>query len=105
MVIKFYHQDTLETIIYADYKTKKIRIENHTDDCIRLAFGKNENPTWEDFENFLEERCVPRQRANIKDILEFLDVLFYDPISIIEKTQGRMAEDNAWMDIDFEEER
>lgn len=105
MTIKYYNNDILETTIIADNQTKSISIENHTDDVIHLAFGVNETPTWADFEHFLEERCVPRTRDNIKEILEMMDVQFYDPIVICQKTQGRMAEDNNWLDFDLDEGR
>lgn len=102
MVIKFYNGNILETTINVDYKTQAIQIENHTDDIIHLAFGVNTNPTWEDFEDFLEDRCPPRSRQNIKEILQHLGVQSYDPIAIIEKTEGRMAEDKSWMELDWE---
>lgn len=102
MIIKFYNQAILETTIYANQKTQEIRIKNHTNDTIHLAFGVNTTPTWKDFEDFLEDRCPPRTRANIKEVLESLDLQYYDPISICEKTEGRTAEDNSWMDIDME---
>lgn len=102
MVIKFYNNDTLETTIFANYKLQTVRIINHTNDVIHLAFGANKNPNWEDYEKFLEDRCPPRTRQNIKEILDSLNLQYYDPISICEKTEGRCAEDNSWMDIDWE---
>lgn len=102
MVINFYNNDILETTIYADKQKETILIENHTNDIIHLAFGTNENPSWHDFETFLEDRCVPRTRANIKEILEMMDIQQYDPISICQVTKGRMAEDNSWLDIDLD---
>lgn len=102
MKINFYNNDILETTIYADYKNKKVRIENHTNDWLHLAFGVKKNPTWKDYEDFLEDRCPPRTRANIKEVLESLGLQHYDPISICEKTSGRTAEDNSWMDFDYE---
>jgi len=93
------NQDTLETTIYADYATETVRIENHTNDIFHLAFGINKKPTWEEFQWFLEDRCPPRTRQNIKEILRDLDVQYYDPILICEKTEGRCADDNSWMDI------
>lgn len=102
MIIKFYNEDILETTIYANEKKKTIAIENHTNDIIHLAFGVNTSPTWEDFEAFLEDRCPPSSRQNIKEILNDLDIQYYDPIQICEKTEGRTAEDNSWMEIDWE---
>ena len=51
-------------------------------------------------EEFLESRCFPRSRDKMKLVLKDLDIPFYDPILIIEKTQGRMAEDDFWLRIE-----
>ena len=64
------------------------------------AFGRNEKPTFEEYEEFLESRCFPRQRDKIKLVLEDLNLPFYDPFMIIEKTEGRMAEDDFWIRIE-----
>lgn len=91
--------DQLCTSIYVDYENKKVDIENYTDFMLFKAFGVNEHPTFQDYEEFLERRCVPRTRGNIEDVLKEIGVSSYDPLSIVEKTQGRMAEDNFWIDI------
>ena len=52
------------------------------------------------YEEFLESRCFPRSRDKMKLILRELDLPFYEPLMIIEKTQGRMAEDNFWIKIE-----
>lgn len=64
------------------------------------AFGREEKPTFEQYEEFLESRCFPRSRDKMKLILEDLNLPFYDPFMIIEKTQGRMEEDNCWIKIE-----
>ena len=56
-------------------------------------------PTWADLEEFLEERCIPRQRAGLREYLEALGLEEYDPLAIIQKTKGRMAEDDQWMEV------
>ncbi len=38
----------------------------------------------------------------MKLILKDLDLPFYDPMLIIEKTEGRMAEDDFWIRIERE---
>ena len=48
---------------------------------------------------FLEERCVPRQREGIREYLETLGLDEYDPWEIIKRTQGRMAEDQQWIEV------
>ena len=48
---------------------------------------------------FLEERCVPRQRDGIQEYLEALGLDEYDPWEIVKHTQGRMAEDQQWIEV------
>ena len=50
--------------------------------------------------DFLESRCFPESRDKMKLILKDLGLPFYDPIMIIEKTKGRMAEDDFWIRIE-----
>ena len=99
MRMRFMHVNTLCTIIDIDFMHRQIYITNLTNDNIHRAFGVVKNPTWEDFEFFIESRCVPKSRSNIKSVLRDLGVSSYDPLQIIEKTKGRMAEDNQWIDI------
>ena len=79
---------------------KKLRAENHTENIIKTAFGKNVAPTWDDLQGFLEERCIARSRAGLREYLETIGVDEYDPIEIIKKTKGRMAEDSQWIEIE-----
>lgn len=92
------------TVIDIDFMHKKIYIRNKTKDLLHRAFGVIEDPTWEDFEQFLESRCFPVSRANLKLILRDIGVSSYDPLQIIEKTEGRMAEDHQWIRIFYREE-
>lgn len=95
----FYNRQTLCTRICADYTDKTLRVENHTDNLVKTAFGRNTKPTWDDFMEFLEERCVPRERAGIREYLEALGLDEYDPMEIVKRTQGRMAEDEQWIEV------
>lgn len=99
MEIRYYNGDTLCTLIYADKTAQDIRAENYTDNLVKTAFGKNSLPSWADLEAFLEERCIPRQRAGLREYLEALGLDEYDPHAIIQKTKGRMAEDDQWMEV------
>lgn len=101
MHMNYMFKDEICTEIDIDFKNEKIYIQNKTKDIIHQAFGVIKNPTWEEFQYFLEERCFPRTRANVKEILRDLDIPYYDPLLIIEKTQGRMAEDYQWIDITY----
>jgi hypothetical protein len=97
MSFKFYDGEILCTKIIVDFTDETLSLENTTENIVKTAFGKNEVPTWEDFQNFLEERCVPRSRSGIREYLEAIGVEEYSPMEIIKKTNGRMAEDNQWL--------
>ena len=97
--LDFMFRQKVCTEIYVDFEHKEIQIVNRTNDIMKRAFGVNENPTWEDFEAFLEERCFPRSRAMQKVILRKLGVDYYDPLQIIELNKGRTAEDNQYINI------
>ena len=88
------------TLIDVDERNRRVKIRNYTENRIFRAFGVEEKPTFEQYEEFLESRCFPRSRDKMKLILKDLDLPFYDPILIIEKTEGRMAEDNFWIKIE-----
>ena len=92
MRMNFMNGPQLCTVIDIDFKNYTVRIPLR-------AFGVVENPSWADFEEFLKERCLPASRAGLKGILREMDVPFYDPLLIIEKTKGRMAGDNQWVQI------
>ncbi len=70
------------------------------DDPLFRAFGVKLEPEYEDYEAFLESRCFPRTRDKMKIQLKELDIPFYDPLLIIEKTQGRMADDDFWLKVE-----
>lgn len=88
------------TIIDVDDVERKVRIHNYIDNPLYRAFGVNTEPSYEDYEEFLESRCFPRSRDKLKLELKRLDIPFYDPFMIIEKTEGRMAEDDFWIKIE-----
>ena len=97
--IIFYDKDKPCTRIYADFTLQTITAENLTDNIIKTAFGVKLKPTWDDFLDFLEERCIPRQRGGLREYLDVLGIDEYDPFQIIQKTKGRMAEDQQWLEI------
>ncbi len=97
--LEYYDKNTLCTTIAADFSDKTLSFENYVGDNIKTAFGKNESPDWADFEDFLSERCVPKSRSGIQHYINALGVDEYEPIEIIKKTQGRMADDNQWLKI------
>lgn len=98
--LRFYDRENLCSTIYADFTGQTVVVENQAVSPIKTAFGNNLFPTWEDFQGFLAERCIPRQRAGLREYLEALGLDEYDPLAIIEKTGGRMAEDQQWLSIE-----
>ena len=94
-------EEELCSSILVNFEKKEIVVVNHTNDILHRAFGVKAKPDWEDFEYFLESRCFPRGRDYMKDILRDLDLDFYDPLAIIEKTKGRMAEDKQWLRLKY----
>lgn len=99
-ILRFYDGDTLCSTIYADFTGQTVAVENQSVPLVKTAFGNNPLPSWEDFHRFLEERCIPRQRAGLREYLEALGLDDYDPLAIIEKTGGRMAEDQQWLSME-----
>lgn len=94
-------EDECCTVILVDFRNERIAVQNETDDIIHRAFGIKVKPTWEDFMEFLESRCFPRTRDHLRLVLEDVGVDSYDPLAIVEKTKGRMAEDLQWIKITY----
>jgi hypothetical protein len=95
-----YHQHPC-TVIDVDFLNQKVIVQNKTKDVLHRAFGVIENPTWNDFDMFLKERCFPASRGNAKEILKELHLTDYDPLQIIERTKGRTAEDDMWLKFTY----
>ncbi|MBE6904146.1 MAG: hypothetical protein E7480_06015 [Ruminococcaceae bacterium] len=100
IIFNFFDKDILCTQICADFTDKTISVQNKTTNIIKTAFGKIKAPTWEEFQAFLEERCVPKSRSGIREYLEAIGVEEYSPIEIIKKTHGKMAEDSQWLEME-----
>ncbi|MBQ9700374.1 MAG: helix-turn-helix domain-containing protein [Lachnospiraceae bacterium] len=98
--LHYMHNQRLCTLIDVDEAHKRIKIVNYTDNVMFRAFGMVENPDYDMYTEFLESRCFPESRDKLKLVLEDLDLPFYDPFMIIEKTEGRMAEDDFWIKIE-----
>ena len=96
----YMHNQKVCTIIDVDVIRRKVEIHNYTEHLMFRAFGVVENPDFDRYEEFLESRCFPRTRDKMKLVLKDLDLPFYDPFMIIEKTEGRMAEDDFWIKIE-----
>jgi len=98
----FYDGNTPCTKIVADYTSETVKHENYVDNKIKTAFGRNEHPNWQDYLEFLEERCIPKTRAGLREYLEVIGVDGYEPLEIIRRTKGRMYEDQQWVEIEQE---
>lgn len=97
--LAYMYHDKICAVIDVDESNRIVDVTNYTDMVIYRPFGNNTAPTYEEYEEFIESRCFPRTRDKMKLELEKLGIPFYDPILIIEKTQGRMEEDDFWIDI------
>ena len=99
--LHYYNDRDLCTVILADFTDQTLYTENRTDQLVKTAFGKKQLLLWEDFVSFLEERCIPKGRAGLREYLEAIGLDEYDPWEIVKKTQGRMAEDQQWIEIEI----
>lgn len=97
MRLFYYYRNFLCTVIDVDERMRKVQIHNYVDDVQMRAFGVIDNPSFDQYEEFLESRCFPRNADKMKIRLRELDLPFYDPLMIVEKTEGRMAEDEFWI--------
>lgn len=95
----FMNGDECCTCMLVDLKRQRVLVKNTTDVLLHRAFGIKRKPGWQDFEEFLEERCFPRTRAHLRLVLQDIGLDSYDPLAIVEKTKGRMAEDDQWLKI------
>lgn len=96
----YMHNQTVCTIIDVNEIKKEVAITNYTDNVMFKAFGIIEKPDYNMYLEFLESRCFPKTRDKLKLVLNDLNLPFYDPFMIIEKTEGRMAEDDFWIKIE-----
>ncbi len=99
IVYVFADREEPATVIDVCNFTREIKITNLADDMISRAFGVKENPDWEDYEAFLESRCMPRTRYGIREELRAIGIDFYDPFLIVQKTRGRVYEDHQYLSL------
>ena len=104
MRITYMYRQKPCTTIDVDFLEEKIQICNLTTDPLHRAFGSNEHPTWTDFQQFLQDRCIPASRGMLKEALNDLGVDNYDPLRIAEKTKGRTADDDLWLKFQYRTE-
>lgn len=91
--------DDILTSILVDFLHEQINVVDYSSHPMKRAFGVKKKPSWDDFVSFLEDRCVPRSRDHMKLILHDYKLDSYDPFAIVERTGGRMAEDERYIKI------
>lgn len=99
-IFEFSEQQKIMTKICADFTDETLCVENYTNDYLKRAFGINENPDWNDFCAFLENRCIPRNSSGIKEYLNVLGLYEYDALEIVKITKGKMSEDNMILKVE-----
>ena len=97
IVYVYANREDPATIIDACALTRKVKIVNLTDDMLSRAFGVREDPSWKDYEEFLESRCMPRTRFGIREELSYMGIDSYDPFLILCKTSGRVYGDHQYL--------
>lgn len=76
----------------------KVHFVNFTNNPLDCAFGLNESPVGLSvFLDFLEERCIPKHRFNIDEVLKGLGLSTYNEIDIVGKTYGVLVDDSFWV--------
>ncbi|MDO4413598.1 MAG: helix-turn-helix domain-containing protein [Erysipelotrichaceae bacterium] len=98
--LKYYYKNILCTIIDVNLIRRIVKIRNYTSDTLHCAFGRNLNPSFEEYMDFLRSRCFPESRDKMKIELNQLDIPYYDPLLIIQKTEGKMADDSFRIEIE-----
>ena len=96
---RWYRGDILCSEVKADSCTHTIEVINYVTDREEKIFGDMKKVTWDYFTYFIEERCVPRTRANIWELLDMMGLHGYDPFAIFKITGGQMASDKCRAEI------
>jgi len=65
MRLSYMYYNNLCTTIDVNERERTVKICNYTNDYTFRAFGRNEKPSFEQYEAFLESRCFPRMRDKI----------------------------------------
>ena len=99
--MKLWYMHKLQCLaeIEVDFETRAIEYTIKHFDSLWSPFQWGD-PTFEDFEWFLETRCFPRARHNLKEILTALNMDHYDPWLIVKHTHGTVANEPCWFLFD-----
>lgn len=85
--------------VFANTKTGEVWFTNFLDDAIILPFNRKTNATMCDLIEFFEDRCFERGRFDLRDILDRLGLVEYNPFHIVYRYGGKAAEDHFWIDF------
>ena len=83
--------DNVYTEIHANKETHTVEIKNHTEDPLLRAFGVNEDPTWDDYIEFLQDITFRPDRADSDVLLNAMGIKEYNPEEIAKHTHGKHA--------------
>ena len=94
-------------VMFKDEKVASITVKDNTVHALTYTDIRYKQPfnkivSLEYIERFLEDRCIPRNRQNINELLVNLGLENYDVIEILQKTHGVSFDDFCW--IKFENE-
>lgn len=102
MKIEYMYKNDVCAVIMVDFENEVVTVENLKDNIVFKPFGIHKKISMSDFYEFLEFRCFPRTRVNVKELLS--DKLYgYEPLLIVLETHGTMADDCFWLRFDDED--
>lgn len=104
MHLQVFIKDKMIAELDFDPKTKIVEnYKTYSDDIYFLPFGMHNRVSYMGLIDFLEFRCFPKTRQNVKKLLDALGIPEYDPIAITKRTYGRMYSDYMWLKYDYED--
>ena len=98
--IRVFNHNDLCAVICADYSDQTVKYEAYEKNYLNTPFGNNLYPDFDDYEDYLKERCIPESRMGLSEYLDALNVDSFNPLEIIKKTKGVMAEDHVRLEVE-----
>lgn len=99
----FIKEELIAEVDFDPLKKTVWNYKHYIDDVVWLPFGVCMDPDYDWVESFLESRCPPRKRMNIKELLHNWGLDIYDPLAIVQRTHGLMLGDYVWVKFDDED--
>lgn len=100
--VEFCCGNQVMSIIYYNYATEDVICHNFTSDPFDKALPEGKN-SWKALMDFMEERTFPHTRYNVKQILECMDMQYYDALEIAIRTHGVQSSDDFYLRFNDEE--